>query len=142
METDRDKFLYAGGVGMESFVRLTKVSTAERAGPYPLIYALDTAARLFPVPMERFMPAARKQTHASKTFADRPELPTFGKAIALNGEFLELPLPETAEGPGTPWAEGTVEFWVRPGWSASDTVLATTGLAYICQPMSVPFENL
>jgi hypothetical protein len=47
----------------------------------------------------------------------------FGKAARLASRFVEVPRPMDSTGQDVPHHRGTVEFWFRPMWSATDSHL-------------------
>lgn len=122
---------------VDTFIRILSVTTAD-AEPmhYPLVIALGSAERLFDVPTRRFPPALERLPWPGKfdpksPFTDGSVSAKFGKALHVNRHFAEIAAPGTLPVPGAeeeaadrrplPRERGTVEFWMRPRWSATDS---------------------
>lgn len=125
MESARDKFLSAGGTGSDTFVRMETAQTGASRRPMTLVYA-NAPERLFALD-ERSVtatPAAKKVE--TERYVATAESKSFGQAVRLAEEYMEFALPE---GTVFPRERGTVEFRIRPEWSATETVLATPALS-------------
>lgn len=105
-----DKYMSEGQTGSDTFFRLMDA---------PLVIAKDDASRLFAVDLSRYPSAEQDGVR---------EAPENGFAFVEDGKFggsalmnyRVVSLPTAADSSNPPHAEGTVEFWWRPRWSAGD----------------------
>jgi len=122
MEGGSDALMRTKKASVEAFVKIEKV---DRGGgsdtTYPLILALGDPKRLFEIDPRTY--AASPALENGKADPERPYVdsrPGFGNAARLASRFVEMPRPADSPGEPFPHRRGTVEFWFRPGWSASD----------------------
>ncbi len=124
LESGRDKFLWEGGVGSETFVRMEAACHGAERRPWALAYA-NAPERLFAMDERMIAGRAAPGAPPPERFVEAAS-PDFGLAVRLDGEYVEIALPE---GTAFPRESGTVEFRVRPEWSATDTVLGVSALS-------------
>ena len=142
MESARDKFLWEGGTGSETFVRVETAQFGELRRPLALIYA-NARERLFPLDERSVSGAPAPKRTDSERYVATPESKEFDRAVRLAEEYVEFALPE---GTLFPRERGTVEFRVRPEWSATETVLATYALSdallqfFKCDPAELTYR--
>lgn len=108
------RFATDGRPGSWVLVRPGPIPSFVRMKSIPFVVALGDPKRLFEVDASAFRPTA----------ADPATVPTtpfaagkFGQAAYWLNQFAQVP---TQGAQGVPHGRGTVEFWVRPMWAASD----------------------
>ncbi|MDA1141044.1 MAG: hypothetical protein O3B01_20960 [Planctomycetota bacterium] len=117
MKPSDDEFTHPRGQRVDPFVRLKE---------FPLIVGLDGPEAFFNIPAESLPKVIEQEVPSDQAFvAGR-----FGQGLQMHYKFVEIPLPgldaadaldEKEEKPEvllTP--QGTVEFWMKPLWSATD----------------------
>jgi hypothetical protein len=142
MESARDKFLWEGGTGSETFVRMETALFGEERRPFAFVYA-NAPERLFAVDDRLALRAAAPAKAETERYVTTAKGKAFGPAVRLAEEYIEFALPEGTE---FPRERGTVEFRLRPMWSATETVLATPALSdaflqlFKCDPVELTYR--
>ena len=138
VETLDDQYT-TGAAATDTFFNLEKAAFADGERFVPLMVALGTPTRLFDVDTTRFRPAAKRMPTIGVFDPKAPFTPqsadkVFGQALHVRRHFVDLPMsgaprPDAANAAGAPGQlpreRGTVEFWFRPRWSATDCAMAT-----------------
>lgn len=114
LRTGTDKMVEEGG-NVQTFVRFINV---------PLVLAMGDAGRLFDVAANRYpslvpadLPAVSEESPFVPGMSAR-----FGQAAALFQQFAAAPIPRDGSADFMR-KQGTVEFWFRPLWSATDLAM-------------------
>lgn len=103
------RFATSGKSGAWSLLRAERIPSYVRTKNIPFVLALGEPGRLFEVDAAKFKPAALT-SESKEPFVEGK----FGQAANWLNRFVEIPVT------GLPRERGTVEFWVRPTWSATD----------------------
>jgi len=130
VQTLDDKYT-TGATCANTFFRIDGVEFVNGKRWYPLVVALDDPDKLFSVDVRRFKPASERMPRIApleygSAFVEPSAGADFGKALHLNRHFVEVGI--AAADPGEellPHKRGTVEFWFRPLWSATDCHMET-----------------
>jgi hypothetical protein len=133
IENGKDKYLHVTSAAAETFLRLDRVATPQGDVSWPVVHSLGDPARFFDFDAARFQsarPQAVPKADEAGPFSEPPVGPAFGKALHLSDGFIEATLPEGMDAARLPHASGTVEFWWRPMWSATDAQMFTTNGSY------------
>jgi hypothetical protein len=122
IEGGTDELIRSKKASVEAFVKIEKIVRGGQADAnHPFLLALGDPKRLFDVDFTKY--ATTRVTTDVNADAGKPYVESragFGKATRLASRFVEVALPAGSPGRELPHRRGTVEFWFRPGWSATD----------------------
>src|ERR1051326_107686 len=120
IEGGTDDLMHQTNASVEVFVKFEKVVLSDKSETHPpLVIVLGDPKRLFDVDLQKYAGDTTAEAVADPNNPWVASRNGFGKAARLASRFVEVARP-TGAADNIPHARGTVEFWYRPQWSASD----------------------